>query len=722
MKLGTAFSLDAPDNINNISFQAADLATPMSAEQVRAYFQTAFDWGRQGASGIPADGLSLPDKSDADRRARTIILAIVLPLGVAGLALAALAAHMRATTPQPLREILLKDLTFEGVSAWLPAYALAEGTFRGFHVLVQVHVKKGFFKTRTRTRKDKISVLSVVDKSGSGAGQSASSGRTTMGHTTNDGTSAQTTPSSIISARSPAPRLKSGRRPASSLYALPEDEATEAEAENAADLLPSASVAITIEDATPSALSGGHDSKESGPEWDARFPSGSDTKLPSDGSGSGSSPSYSMVLLQLKSLVVGKQAQARTLASRQGAVIQSQTVRSDARPGALSCSVSCEPMDDIFGWDDEPPACDGIDGHDAIPITIDMPPGAMPMGAASGLRMLVPRAHHVVLPPPSPVPSSQGGASSGGGSDRGRLIDSPLQTHYSGTSDLMESARALFLEHGVRHFLLSPPDPEQWLALLGSLRSSQVVLAIGCCRTHHEVLVLREEMPSGSLSDVLSLRAACPLDHEGKMRALVDVARGLSYLKSLTDAGARGRTAAGLRRLLRPFLSSDGGAPAPTLVHGRAMPSNIFLDAKMNAKLGIDLALPFLPTRELVVYSAPEVLRGEPPSPSSDVYQFGILLLEVLGGVPAFEGIADEDVIEGVKSGRLRPTLPATGLPIAIGDVILFCTAVKPSHRPNIETLVQELERYSFYVELDEHEAARRPSSRGPESAMTHFI
>ncbi|XWS18442.1 hypothetical protein CRYUN_Cryun32bG0044100 [Craigia yunnanensis] len=101
---------------------------------------------------------------------------------------------------------------------------------------------------------------------------------------------------------------------------------------------------------------------------------------------------------------------------------------------------------------------------------------------------------------------------------------------------------------------------------------------------------------------------------------------------SLLDWNRRLRVAAGVARGVQ-YLH-DG--MAPNIIHGCIKASNILLDAKFIAKLG-DYGLSFLAPKEkrgLVGYVDDEywVERGGGSCKESDVYGFGVVLLELLTG------------------------------------------------------------------------------------------
>jgi len=69
-------------------------------------------------------------------------------------------------------------------------------------------------------------------------------------------------------------------------------------------------------------------------------------------------------------------------------------------------------------------------------------------------------------------------------------------------------------------------------------------------------------------------------------------------------------------------------------------------------------------------YLAPEVLRGEEPSPAADLYAVGVMLFELLVGEPPFSGSIPQ-VLEGHVSGPIpRPSTAVRGLPTGVDELV----------------------------------------------------
>lgn len=97
------------------------------------------------------------------------------------------------------------------------------------------------------------------------------------------------------------------------------------------------------------------------------------------------------------------------------------------------------------------------------------------------------------------------------------------------------------------------------------------------------------------------------------------------------------------------------------LTHGDIKPGNIILDREGSAKL-VDFGLSGMSRRDgsrAIVgtpqYIAPEILRGSPDTPQTDIYSLGATLYHLLAGKPPFEGPTPQEV---ARARLLNPAEP----------------------------------------------------------------
>jgi regulation of enolase protein 1 (concanavalin A-like superfamily) len=97
------------------------------------------------------------------------------------------------------------------------------------------------------------------------------------------------------------------------------------------------------------------------------------------------------------------------------------------------------------------------------------------------------------------------------------------------------------------------------------------------------------------------------------------------------------------------------------LAHGDIKPANIVLDADGAAKL-VDFGLSGMSRRDgsgtihgTPHYIAPELLRGSPDTPLTDLYSLGATLYHLLAGRPPFEGKSPSEVVRARLDGPPQP-------------------------------------------------------------------
>nr|CAB3467885.1 unnamed protein product [Digitaria exilis] len=150
---------------------------------------------------------------------------------------------------------------------------------------------------------------------------------------------------------------------------------------------------------------------------------------------------------------------------------------------------------------------------------------------------------------------------------------------------------------------------------IGHLRHRNLVQLLGYCRRKGELLLVYDYMPNGSLDKFLYCEQDKPsLDWATRFRIIKGVACGLLYLHEKWDK---------------------------VVVHRDIKASNVLLDGELNGRLGdFGLAKSYNhgadPQTTRVVgtvgYLAPELACSGKASPATDVFAFGMFLLEVTCG------------------------------------------------------------------------------------------
>lgn len=225
------------------------------------------------------------------------------------------------------------------------------------------------------------------------------------------------------------------------------------------------------------------------------------------------------------------------------------------------------------------------------------------------------------------------------------------------------------------------------MASTGRLRHRNLVQLLGWSRRKGELLLVYEYMPNRSLDKVLYGKSGKILRWEQRLKILKGVASGMFYLHEGWEQ---------------------------QVLHRDIKSSNVLLDADMNGKLG-DFGLARLyehgqnPHTTRVVgtlgYLAPEFARTGKATTSTDVYSFGVLLLEVVTGRhPIERSVSVEDflLVEGVldlyMKGRLLEAVDPRLDGLFDGEEIkkvlvlgLLCTHADPAIRPSTRQVVQIL-------------------------------
>ncbi|MDL2343091.1 serine/threonine-protein kinase [Deinococcus sp. MIMF12] len=169
----------------------------------------------------------------------------------------------------------------------------------------------------------------------------------------------------------------------------------------------------------------------------------------------------------------------------------------------------------------------------------------------------------------------------------------------------------------------------------------------------------------GTLSDALAGHARGARPVESPLRLLADLASGLAYLHALG------------------------------VVHQDVKPQNVYLDGG-RAALG-DLGSAYFTAQGghasgSPFYMAPEIYRGDPSSPASDVYSLGVLAHEVLAGARPFQGDTYEELM-AAHLNRFAPPLSAHCPELArpVARLLDLCLAKRPGDRPAADALRRAL-------------------------------
>ncbi|CAM9716545.1 unnamed protein product [Ectocarpus sp. 13 AM-2016] len=222
------------------------------------------------------------------------------------------------------------------------------------------------------------------------------------------------------------------------------------------------------------------------------------------------------------------------------------------------------------------------------------------------------------------------------------------------------------------------------------------------------LLLAMELLPGGSLRQRLRMSAAAAMHRTGAAAAA-----GEGSSESTTAPAPMPLDDRALRRIVGDVCSGMAHLADLGFVHGGLSSSNVLLDAGGRAKkisdLGPLLRTPAAGNTTRLRYTAPEVLAGEDTSLQSDVFSFGMLVLECLTrrlpwqqededasitAAATDEGtttsaVEDARLSRAVMSGD-RPGVPGDA-PCDLARVAKDCWAHDPASRPDMVRVLEDL-------------------------------
>ncbi|KAA8547587.1 hypothetical protein F0562_004016 [Nyssa sinensis] len=227
---------------------------------------------------------------------------------------------------------------------------------------------------------------------------------------------------------------------------------------------------------------------------------------------------------------------------------------------------------------------------------------------------------------------------------------------------------------------------------LGRLSHPNLVKLLGYCWEDKELLLVYEFMPRGSLENHLFRRISAtePLSWDLRLKIAIGAARGLAFLHTSEK-----------QVIYRDFKAS-----------------NILLDGNYNAKIS-DFGLAKLgpsggnshvTTRVMGTYgyAAPEYIATGHLYVKSDVYGFGVVLLELLTGLRALDNkrpSGQHNLVDWAKpllshKRKLKSIMDArmegqysSKVALQAAQLTIKCLETDPKSRPSMKEVVEVLER-----------------------------
>ena len=138
-------------------------------------------------------------------------------------------------------------------------------------------------------------------------------------------------------------------------------------------------------------------------------------------------------------------------------------------------------------------------------------------------------------------------------------------------------------------------------------------------------------------------------------------------------------------------------AQQPPVIHADIKSKNMLLDDRWTLKVGDfghSMILGAIGDGNRIgtpYFCAPEVLGGEQNTTASDIYSFAVLMWETFARKDVFAEEEEEQVLEGVKAGTLRPPVPST-MPGTMQSLMIRCWDQTPANRPTFDEVTREIQ------------------------------
>ncbi|KAL8167852.1 hypothetical protein V2J09_009351 [Rumex salicifolius] len=227
---------------------------------------------------------------------------------------------------------------------------------------------------------------------------------------------------------------------------------------------------------------------------------------------------------------------------------------------------------------------------------------------------------------------------------------------------------------------------ENEVGLLSKIKHPNVIALLGHCSHEEKRYLVYELMEKGSLASQLHgpLRGS-DLTWHTRMKIALDIARGLEYLHEHCN---------------------------PPVIHRDLKSSNVLLDSNFNAKLS-HFALADMHHNKTSIklpgsldYVAPEYLFDGTLTEKSDVYAFGVILLELVLGRKRVEQLSpsesqsivkwampqltDRTKLPSIVDPAMRDSMDVKHL-YQVAAVAVLCVQPEPSYRPLITDVLHSL-------------------------------
>ncbi|XP_062074110.1 LRR receptor kinase SERK2 [Humulus lupulus] len=225
------------------------------------------------------------------------------------------------------------------------------------------------------------------------------------------------------------------------------------------------------------------------------------------------------------------------------------------------------------------------------------------------------------------------------------------------------------------------------LSLLFSLRHENIVKLRGfcCSKSRSECFLIYDFVPKGTLSSYLDIREGSDqvLDWSKRVSIITGIAKGIQYLHS-NEAN-------------RPAIVHQNISTEKVLIDHQFNP--LISDSGLPKLLADDIVFSALKTSAAMGYLAPEYINTGRFTQKSDIYAFGVIVLQVVSGKcmltssirTGAKSLIFEDFVDANLKGEFSESEASK-----LGELGLACTLELPEERPNVEEVMEELSQISF--------------------------
>ncbi|XP_073264581.1 leucine-rich repeat receptor protein kinase HPCA1 isoform X1 [Populus alba] len=255
------------------------------------------------------------------------------------------------------------------------------------------------------------------------------------------------------------------------------------------------------------------------------------------------------------------------------------------------------------------------------------------------------------------------------------------------------------------------------IEVLSRVHHKNVVNLLGFCFERGEQMLIYEFVRNGSLRDSLSGSSGIWLDWRRRLKVALGAARGLAYLHELVN---------------------------PRIIHRDVKSANILLDECLNAKVAdfglskpmdnSELILASTQVKGTMGYIDPEYQKTLLLTEKSDVYGFGVVLLELVSGRKPLE--RGKYLVAEVSSSLdrkkdlynlhelLDPSIRLDTMPKGLDkmvDLAMKCVQEKGRDRPTMGEVVKEIEIILYLAGLNPDAEAESTSASFEEASQDEF-